>query len=182
MASSQNSLSNFKSSFKGGTRANRFYVDCNFPAAAIVGQVLSKAYFNISSASIPKSDVGVIGVPFRGRMAYYAGDRQYSVWPIRVYDDGDTANDLWRTFQKWKEMLDGHNTHTVYNSDYSYKSLKQTWWVTQTGLNAGAIRQIKLIDCWPSEIGGINFDLGSSDFVSFDVTLTFDKFNITQGI
>jgi hypothetical protein len=104
------------------------------------------------------------------------------VWPIRVYDDGDSANDLWRTFQKWKEMLDGHVTHTVNSSDFSYKTLKQSWWVTQTGLNAGPIRQIKLIDCWPSEIGGINFDLGSSDFVSFDVTLTFDKINITQGI
>jgi hypothetical protein len=48
--------------------------------------------------------------------------------------------------------------------------------------NGEVLRKIKLNRCWPSEVGGINFDLGSSEFVTFDVTLTFDYIDILTGI
>jgi len=198
MSLTPNSLNNFKTVFKGGTRANRFIVDSAFPAGVPVPSGLNplqKGRISIASASLPKSDVGVIGVPYRGRMAYYAGDRQYSVWPIKIYDDNDKL--LWLMFQRWKEALDGHLTHNVQNNDFAYRTLKKNWFVNQTNLNgtgstssttaggtpvASIIRQIELVNCWPSEVGGINFDLGSSDFVTFDVTLTFDYIKIVKGL
>lgn len=189
----ENSLNTFKTKFKGGTRANRFVVDSAFPSGIepIGPSSLKTGQITISSASLPKSDVGVIGVPFRGRMAYYAGDRQYSVWPIKIYDDNN--NVMWRAFQRWKEAMDGHITHKVKDFDFSYTGLQKDWLISQTDLNGGglatgssttsaAYRQIKLIRCWPSEVGGINFDLGSSDFVTFDVTLTFDYIQIIKGL
>ena len=193
-----NSLDNFKTVFKGGTRANRFIVDSVFPAGIPLppgATPLDKGRITIASASLPKSDVGVIGVPYRGRMAYYAGDRQYSVWPIKVYDDNDKI--LWLMFQRWKEALDGHLTHNVKGNDFAYRTLQKNWFISQTNINgtgsitsstAGGVpatsisRQIELVNCWPSEVGGINFDLGSSDFVTFDVTLTFDYIKIKKGL
>lgn len=189
-----NSLNTFKSVFKGGTRANRFIVNSAFPPnlPQVTSGVspLTKGQITITSASLPKVDVGVIGVPFRGRMAYYSGDRQYSVWPIRIYDDND--NVLWLAFQRWKEALDGHITHKVAGGDMSYSSLQTNWTISQTDVNgSGGIigssvgssyRKVQLINCWPSEVGGINFDLGSSDYVAFDVTLTFDYIKILEGL
>lgn len=175
-----NSLNLFKGAFKGGTRANRFVVTPTFPSlVGNVGAAVEKSPFTISSGSLPKADVGVIGVPFRGRMAYYAGDRQYSVWPIKVYDDNDNA--LWRAFQTWKEKLDGHVTHQV-AGQLSYRDKQVDWFMQQLGINGDVIRKIRLIRCWPSEVGGINFDMGSSEFVTFDVTLTFDNIEIIEGL
>jgi hypothetical protein len=176
-----NSLNQFKAGFKGGTRANRFRVIPTFPSTLGIGvNNVNISQFTIVSGSLPKADIGVIGVPFRGRMAYFAGDRQYSVWPIRVYDDNGNA--LWRTFQRWKEKLDGHLTHQVANNDYAYSTLQTNFYIEQLGPNGNVIRKIQLNRCWPSEVGGINFDLGSSEFVTFDVTLTFDNMEIITGI
>ena len=176
-----NSLNTFKAAFKGGTRANRFKVIPSFPVGiANAGSAQTKAAYTISSAALPKADVGVIGVPYRGRMAYFAGDRQYSVWPIKVYDDGDKV--LWKAFQQWKELLDGHQTHKLTTNDFGYKNLQTNFFIQQLRANGQVYREIKLFRCWPSEVGGINFDMGSSEFVTFDVTLTFDHLEIITGI
>jgi len=181
MAVYNNSLNKFKAGFKGGTRANRFRVTPNFPASiSLSNNSISTSQFTIVSGSLPKADIGVIGVPFRGRMAYFAGDRQYSVWPIRIYDDNGSA--LWNTFQRWKEKLDGHLTHQVENSDYAYTTLQTNFYIEQLRPDNSVLRKIQLNRCWPSEVSGINFDLGSSEFVTFDVTLTFDNIQIITGI
>jgi len=167
-----NSINDFKTAFRGGSRANRFVVNSAFPAGVLAGKSYQIGQFNISSASLPKADVGVIGVPYRGRMAYFAGDRQYSVWPITVYDDNNSV--LWTAFQSWKEQLDGHITHTVPSGDFSYQSLQTIWNIEQLDNNGNTVRSINLHNCWPSELGGINFDMGSTETVNFQVTLTFD--------
>lgn len=177
---SYNSLNKFKAGFNGGTRANRFRVIPNFPNTINVGNSRTISTFSITSGSLPKADIGVIGVPYRGRMVYYAGDRQYSVWPIRIYDDNGSV--LWKTFNSWKEKLDGHLTHRVANNDYAYATLQTTFYIEQLRPNGEVLRKIKLNRCWPSEVGGINFDLGSSEFVTFDVTLTYDNMEIITGI
>jgi len=181
------SLNSFKNAFSGGTRANRFIVIPNFPSleglnSSGFSNLQNKCKFTVTSASLPKVDIGVIAVPYRGRMAYYAGDRQYSVWPIKVYDDNDRT--LWNAFHLWKESLDGHITHLVNKgSTRDHKTLQTTWSVEQLPTNGTvAHRRINLIRCWPSEIGGINLDMGSSEFVSFDMTLTFDHIEIARGL
>lgn len=175
------SINNFKNAFLGGSRANKFVVNSSFPNIISGGNAASNiGRFTISAASLPKVDIGVVGVPYRGRMAYFAGDRQYAVWPITIYDDNN--NLIWKAFHAWKENLDGHITHTVANNDFSFRSLQTDWNIEQLDNNGLTIRQIKLHRCWPSEIGGINFDMGSSEFVSFQATLTFDHISYMQGV
>lgn len=174
------SINDFKQAFYGGSRANSFVVNGRFPAGVSANNASAIGRFTISAASLPKADIGVIGIPFRGRMAYYAGDRQYSVWPITIYDDNN--NFLWKAFHSWKEKLDGHVTHKVLNNNFSYSTLQVDWDIEQLAHDGTTERQIKLHRCWPSEIGGINFDMGSSEFVSFQVTLTFDHISYMQGL
>lgn len=171
-----NTISDFKNGFNGGTRVNRFVVFPQWPAGIAPPQTDSS--FKIISASLPAVTVNTISVPYRGRLVNFAGDRQYSPWTVGVYDDNNTQN-LWRAFQTWKERLDGHWNHKVYNNDFAYRSLQTTWRIQQLDVNNNQVlRQIYLYKCWPSVIGEIGLNMGENNFVSFSVSLTFDHIKI----
>ena len=70
----------------------------------------------------------------------------------------------------------------ITTNDFGYKNLQSNFFIQQLRANGQIYREIKLFRCWPSEVGGINFDMGSSEFVTFDVTLTFDHLEIITGI
>lgn len=166
-----NSITNFRNAFYGGTRANRFVVIPSWPSG-VDTPTLDEARINIFSSSLPRVSLGTVAIPYRGRAYYLPGDRDYSVWNVNVYDDSKTKN-IWKAFNKWKELLDGHQTHTT--TDMSYASLQRTWKINQLKLNGEVLRSINLINCWPSEIQSITFDMGSTEPVTFGVSLTFDN-------
>lgn len=176
--SSSNSITNFKQSFNGGTRANRFEVRIVDGWPGMSPYALDTK-FKIIATQFPTAQLNAITIPYRGRPVNFAGDRQYSPWTITVYDDNNVDN-LWRAFNKWKEMLDGHKTHK--SSDFTYKTLQKRWEVLQYDANGNTIRHIQLQRCWPSVVGQINLDMGSTDLVAFTVQLVFDKMNFIKGI
>lgn len=180
----KNTIQAFKSAFNGGTRSNRFEVVSTNGWPTGVSVDTKNTPIKIFSTSIPKAELGTISVGYRGRSFNVAGDRQYQVWQINVYDDSDSKN-LWKAFQKWKELMDGHANHYVIsksNKDFTFKKLQKTWILNQLGLNGEVLRTFKLYNCWPTQIGGILLDMSSSTQSSFSVTLTFDWFEITKGI
>lgn len=168
-----NSIINFRNNFNGGTRANRFTVFPTWPSTVSIGA--NDNYFKIVSASLPTLTINSISVPYRGRMLNFAGDRQYSPWVVGVYDDANSKN-IWSALHKWKDLLDGHYTHTVANNDFGYQNLQTTWRIQQYDVNGVTpIRDITLYKCWPSVIGEIGLNMGENNLVSFPVTLTFDN-------
>jgi hypothetical protein len=173
-----NSITNFKQGFNGGTRSNRFVVSIvdGWPGYA---PATNDTTFKIIATQFPIAQINTITIPYRGRPVNYAGDRQYSPWPITVYDDSNTQN-LWRSFNRWKELLDGHKTHK--SSDYTYRSLQKTWEIRQYDLNGNTIRHIQLQKCWPSVVSQIDLNMSSTDLVSFTVQMVFDKINYIKGI
>lgn len=179
--SNSNSIQAFKQNFNGGTRSNRFEVisSSGWPSGVQYNALNSK--FKIYSTSMPKAEVGTITVGYRGRPFNLAGDRSYPTWQLNVYDDRDTKN-LWKSFQQWKELMDGHVNHKVYNADFPYKNLQKTWVLNQLDLNENILRTITLKNCWPSQVGGLLFDSTSSSQSSFSVTMVFDWYEITKGI
>lgn len=181
MANSTNSIIEFKKNFNGGTRSNRFEVISSGGWPSGVPVDISNTPFKIYSTSMPKAEVGTITVGYRGRPFNVAGDRSYTTWQINVYDDRDTKN-LWRSFNTWKELLDGHVNHQVANSDFAYKNLQKTWVLNQLNLNGNILRTLTLKNCWPGQVGGILFDSSSSTQCSFAVTMIFDWYEITKGI
>jgi hypothetical protein len=102
-----------------------------------------------------------------------------SPWSITVYDDANT-NTIWRAFNRWKELIDGHKTHI--GQDVTYQSLQKMWEIRQYDINGSVIRHIQLQKCWPSYIGQIDLNMGSNDLVSFTVQMIFDKINYVKGI
>lgn len=176
----ENSIQKFKENFQGGTRANRFKVISSFPAS-VLQPAKDEAQYKIYASSLPRAELGTIQVPYRGRFLNFAGDRNYSAWSVSVYDDNN-LDTLWRSFQSWKEKMDGHLSHTVINSDFSYKNLQTNWTIQQLGLNGDVLRTIVLYKCWPEQVGQLNFDMSSSNQSQFSVSLAFDYFEITTGI
>lgn len=176
---SQNSIKFFKNNFNGGTRANRFIVSGFWPSEVAAPSNDNDLKIKIFASSMPKSEVGTIAIPYRGRAYYLPGDRQYSVWSVDVYDDTGN-NNIWRAFNKWKELMDSHENHTVAGDDFTYDSLQKTWNIKQLDLDEKVIRTITLYKCWPSEISSLTFDMGSTEPTTFRVTLTFDHFTITN--
>lgn len=175
-----NSITAFKDSFNGGTRSNRFVVLPEWPAG--MGGNDPDAGFKIVSASLPVVQINTISIPYRGRLINFAGDRQYSPWVIGIYDDNNTRS-LWSSFQRWKELMDGHISHKVTTSgrDFTYRQYQKTWKVKQLDINNNeVIRNITLYKCWPSVVGEIRLDMGESNFVAFNVTLTFDNIRIDE--
>ena len=173
-----NSILDFKNGFNGGTRANRFQVNGFWPSG-VLRPSEKDLRVKIFASSFPRSEVGTISIPYRGRAYYLPGDRQYPNWSVDVFDDSDDRN-IWTAFNKWKELLDGHQTHKVYRNNYSYDTLQTTWNIKQLDLNGNQLRQIILYKCWPSEIGALTMDMGSTEPSVFRVTLTFDYLNIVN--
>ena len=103
-------ISEFKSRLvKGGARPNLFMVRLNFPTTLsnIVDidpidsstDLTGQAEFLVKTAQLPASTVGVIDVPFRGRMLKVAGDRTFEPWSVTVVNDG--AFRLRKAFETW---------------------------------------------------------------------------------
>jgi hypothetical protein len=173
-----NSIIDFKNGFNGGTRANRFIVVPTWPRN--VPYAPNDSTFKMVSASLPAVQINTIGVPYRGRIITFPGDRQYGTWAVGIYDDNNT-NNLWSSFHKWSELMDGHYTHTVTGDDFSYKSLQTTWMVKQLDANGNILKTITLYKCWPSVVGEISLNMGEAGFVGFSTTLTFDYINIDDN-
>lgn len=177
-----NSIQSFKQNFGGGTRANRFEVTSLNGWPTGIGIDTDETKIKIFATTLPKSEVGTINVPYRGRLLNFAGDRIYGYWSVSVYDDNG-SNTLWKAFNKWKEQLDGHVTHLVKDNDFAYRNLQKTWTLNQLGLNGGTpIRTITLHNCWPSQISNLDLDMAKADQSVFSVVLTFDYFEINKGI
>lgn len=174
---SNNSIINFKNGFNGGTRSNRFEVIPDWPNGVSVSNTDSS--FKIVSASIPATTINTVSVPYRGRQITFPGDRMYSTWAIGVYDDNNTQS-LWKAFQTWAELMDGHYTHKVSNNNYSYDRLQTTWRVNQLDANGNTIKTIYLYKCWPSVVGEINLNMGEVGIVGFSTTITFDYIRIND--
>ena len=186
---SSNSIEAFKNGFNGGTRANRFAVSLlnAFPSGTFaVDKPNDSESFKIYAASLPSAELGTIQVPYRGRILNIAGDRNYATWTIGIYDDNNSDN-LWRSFQHWKERLDGHRTHQVGGSTaidiFDFKGLQKDWTVHQLPLNGDTpIRTFVLKNCWPELITQINLDMTAGGFVKFTVNMVYDYYEITKGL
>ena len=81
-------INDFKAKLAGGgARANQFKVTMPFPGYAQVGGEIEDLAFLCRATEIPSMEIGVVPVPFRGRVIKIAGDRTIGEWPITCYND-----------------------------------------------------------------------------------------------
>jgi len=185
-------ITNFKSGFNGGTRANRFNVSIAWPSgtSSLAPGTLN---YHVIATKLPEAELGSISIPYRGRVAHFAGDREYKPWTITVLDDTG-SNASWLAFQTWANLISNHASNTVIDQTYSAgtstNSLLKTLTFNQlhdptdpTGVGHLVERTITLKHAWPSEVGQIGLDMGEGgNLISYSVTFSYDYYVITTGI
>jgi hypothetical protein len=184
-------ISDFKNGFNGGTRANRFSIKFNWPAAVQAGDV--NLTYHAVAAKLPEGELGSISIPYRGRVAHFAGDRDYKPWTVTIIDDTGN-NESWSLFHKWSNLLNSHATNksldptfAANGSNLLLKTIEVNQLSHSTGNNndytAGhdVLRKITLNHAWPSEVGQIGFDMGEGgSLVSFTVTFSYDYYELSD--
>lgn len=202
-------ISEFKSRLaKGGARPNLFMVRLNFPTTLsnIVDidpidastDLTGQAEFLVKTAQLPASTIGVIDVPFRGRMLKVAGDRTFEPWSVTVINDG--AFRLRKAFETWSRGVNaltenvsqlgyGSGDPISYCVDMTVFQLSrdnQTPSKTPTNMTAlgedgmEVVRAYKFYDAWPSSLSAIDLSYESNDQVEeFTVEFQYNYYEVT---
>lgn len=186
-------ISTFKSySNLDYARPNLFQVDLYFPTAVTdviaksastdiknkpategenaVNAIRTLAGFTVKGAQIPSSTVGVIEVPFRGRMLKIAGDRTFEPWTITIHNDTGFRLRSW--FESWMEAIQLYDENaTAINYGIApagttdYLNYMTDMKVTQLDRRGNAVRSYKFYSVWPSNISAIDLDFGTNDAI-----------------
>ena len=176
-------IDSFKSSVVSDfARPNLFQIDLAFPSQVIANgtglQQLGK--YTVRAANLPSSQMGIVEVPFRGRVLKIAGDRTFEPWTITVMNDSRFA--LRNAFEVWVEKIQAANENitqvsglgdesdaTGYFADMFVHQLSRD---ASSGEKASILRSYKFTDVFPSNVSAIDLDFGSNDAVeAFTVAL-----------
>lgn len=168
-------LDDFKASVVSDfARPNLFQVDLNFPTGIINESALSTlGKFTVRAANLPASQIGVIEVPFRGRVLKIAGDRTFEPWTITVMNDSRFA--LRNAFELWANAIQAANENytaagtlgdasdsTGYFADMSVHQLARD---VKDGDAPKILKSYKFYNVFPSNISAIDLDFGNNDAV-----------------
>ena len=169
----------FKSNFDGGSRSNRFAV------TGLIGGEDTTTINNIvvKSASMPAVTVGILRVPFRGRVVKMPGDRTYEEWTFTIMDGFDGKSNFRDLFLRWNEHFNLHEDNIpsdVFSNAQGGINLDNTnlftdWNVHQLGLNGNVQRSVTLHKCWPTVVSEVALSYDNADTISeYTVTLAYD--------
>ena len=155
-------------------RPNLFQVDLAFPTGIINNSsLINLGKFTVRAANLPSSQIGVIEVPFRGRVLKIAGDRTFEPWTITVMNDSGfvlrSAFELWASsIQAYNEnftsaaTLGNENDSTGYFADMSVHQLAKD---IKSGDKPRVLKSYKFYNIFPRAIAAIDLDYGNNDAI-----------------
>ena len=155
-------------------RPNLFQVDLAFPSGIINNAgLINLGKFTVRAANLPSSQIGVIEVPFRGRVLKIAGDRTFEPWTITVQNDSNFA--LRNAFELWSSSIQAYNENftsaaglgdqddsTGYFSDMSVHQLARD---VKDGEKPKVLKSYKFYNVFPSNLAAIDLDYGNNDAI-----------------
>ena len=170
-------IEQFKSELtRGGARPSLFEVTIQTPPAQRP-QIPESVKFFVEAAQIPASNLGLIQVPYFGRIVKLAGDRQFEPWTVTVLND-ETFN-VRNALEGWSSLINNLQNNirdTVYSQEKDYKS---TAFVTQYGKNGDKLRTYKFEGLFPQAIGAIDLSWEALDQLErFQVTFEYDYYTL----
>jgi len=156
----------------GGARSNMFSVDVTFPGYS--GGDTEITSFMCRGAQLPASIVGLVEVPFRGRIVKLAGDRTFEPWTVTVYND--TTFEVRSAFEKW---MDGLNTHVGNEGEQSNNSgigrYASNIDVHQLDQKGKKVMTYYLKNAFPTNVAAIDLDFAQvGEIEQFQVTIEYD--------
>ena len=169
------SISDFrkKGLVDGGSRPNLF--SCQFTAVPSGLNVIKSTNFTFlcKIATIPPSTLGVVEVPYFGRMVKVPGNRTFDNLSITVLNDEEMA--IRADFEKWMGQF---NTHESNMSIYSAGNAGMgTFVITHNNreMSSGGDKKWEFVNVFPVALGEIGLDWGSNDTIEeFTVDLAYD--------
>ena len=155
-------------------RPNLFQVDLAFPSGIINNASLVElGKFTVRAANLPASNIGVIEVPFRGRVLKIAGDRTFEPWTITVQNDSRFV--LRDAFEIWASSIQAYNENftsaaglgdqddaTGYFADMTVHQLARD---VKDGDQPKILKSYRFYNVFPSNIAAIDLDFGSNDAI-----------------
>ena len=166
------SISDFrkKGLVDGGSRPNLF--SCQFTSTPSGLSSLSSTNFTFlcKIATIPPSTLGVVEVPYFGRMVKVPGNRTFDNLSITIIND--ESMDIRDGFERWMDMMNSHKTNQTWNTN-----ILGTLVVTHNirSLNSSGDKKWTFNEIFPVALGEIGLDWGSNDTIEeFTVDLAYD--------
>jgi len=183
-APSKMNVDNFKANFDGGSRPNRYMV------SGILGPTgkqidASTTGLLCRATSMPAVTVGIMRVPFRGRVVKIPGDRTYEEWTCTFYDTFATGTraGAYNEFWKWNAGFNDHPKNipgpafavgSGVNLDSS-STMFRDWTVGQLDMLGDTKRHVVMKSAWPTVVSEIALTYDSSDTIAeFTVTFAYD--------
>ena len=170
-------IDTFKTNFDGGTRPNRFVVEIDMGGYGTIANP-----FMVKAASMPAETVGILQVPFRGRVAKLPGDRAYPEWTFTMLDE--ITHNMRGKFQDWHNKFNDHKNNVVAHADVlkGTGDYFGTVTVKQLDMMGKPIRCRQLMRTWPVEVGAIDLSYDVADTLTeYSITLAYDYLQDCQG-
>lgn len=172
-------ISDFKRSFNGGTRSNRFVVEGIIPFA---NKPITK--FHIKTTALPSLATQTTEYNYFGRKAYYPNEKSYQTWSLKVLDDTGPNEDLWKMFNTWQNKINNHlsNNSYILTKDNDYKAYN--WKIKHLKLNgdeADPLKTVILHGCWPKSVLPMTLNMANTNALNeFDVVFVYDWIEISE--
>ena len=158
----------------GGARANLF--DVTITGIGATGNLstgaLANFVFACKASQIPPMTVGVVEVPYFGRVVKLPGNKTFENWNVTIINDEDF--DIRAGMEEWMASMGSHlgNINTSTNENlYGTGTVKQ---YPKTG-GTTAIAQYDFVNIFPVNVGEIALDWSSNDAIEeFTVEFAYD--------
>lgn len=138
-----------------------------------------KVGFLVKSASLPASELGEIGVDYRGRNIKLPGRRTYGDWEITVLADGEFQ--LRNAFERWSNDLNDAVENTTDQEHNLNNVLFPNWSIDQLDRKGNPIKTYTMFHCWPKTVAAIDTSYDSEALAEFSVTLTYSYWLTNDG-
>ena len=157
----------------GGARANQYRVTITPPPGIAIGLDVRRTSFLVTASSLPAQTLGEIGIPFRGRQIYIAGDRTFDdPWTVTFMNDTDFM--IRNAMERWSNGINdlAESTGVIAPADYQTDLTVEHLDRDDTVLKSYIFRS-----AWPTSITAIDLTNEAADAIeTFDVTWRYQHF------
>ena len=158
-----------------GARANLF--DVTISGATIAGLTASEFNFSCKGAAIPPMAVGVVEVPYFGRVVKVPGNKTFDNWSTTVIND--EGFEIRNAFEKWLAAMGTHegNLSTIGGGTTGgVSSLYGSASVSQYSKAGGtALETYNFVNIFPVSLGEITLGWDSNDAIEeFTIEFAYD--------
>ena len=184
----QRSITEFRSRLSGGgARANLFEVEIAFPEELGINltDVSDKVPFLVKAAEIPASNLGIIPVPYRGRVRPVAGDRTFDPWTVTIIND--VGFEIRDAMEKWSNSINDLQTAQGTTNPEVYQRSALVKQLSREGSAPGdpekTLRTYKFEGIYPNTVSSIPLDFGATDQIEeFQVTFNYLFYEVASGL